>query len=329
MTEPTTLTAPVLVVVDHVGGALTAPSAEVLTLARTLAGPAGVAAAALTDAPDLDALGRYGVGTVHVPELDGLSPEVTAVAAEAVLAVAREVEPAAVLLVSTFAGKELAARLAVALGSGAIVDATGVAVTADGTLAVSKTVLQGTWDTTCAVTRGVPVVALKPTAAEAVPAPSGAATAVSVPVGFSAGARAVRVVSRTEHPRGGRAPLSEAKVVVVGGRGVDGDFTLVEELADELGAAVGATRVATDEGWIEHSAQVGQTGVTISPRLYIGAGVSGAIHHTAGMQAAETVVAINNDPEAPIFEMADLGVVGDVSDVLSQAIAELRRLRQG
>lgn len=323
-----TLTAPVLVVVDHVGGALTSPSTEVLTLARTLAGPAGIAAVALTDAPDLAALARYGASAVYVPELGDLAPEVAAVAAEAVLAVVAQVAPAAVLLVSTFAGKEVAARLAVALASGAVVDATGVEVTDEGTLAASKTVLQGTWETTCAVTRGVPVVAVKPAAVAAAEAPVDAAV-VRVPVGFSAGARAVRVLSRTEHPRGGRTPLAEAKIVVVGGRGVDGDFTLVEELADELGGAVGATRVATDEGWIEHSAQVGQTGVTISPRLYIGAGVSGAVHHTAGMQSAETIVAINSDPEAPIFEMADLGVVGEVGDVLPQAIAELRRLRQG
>ncbi|MFH5824051.1 electron transfer flavoprotein subunit alpha/FixB family protein [Georgenia sp. AZ-5] len=316
----------VLVVVDHSGGALTAPSAEVLTLARTLTDGA-VAAVALTPEPDLAALGRYGAQEVYVPGLGGLSADVAAVAAEAVLAVVERTDPAAVLLVSGFAGKERAARLAVALASGAVVDATGVEVTDDGTLAVAKTVLQGTWATTCAVTRGLPIIAVKPTSVEAVADDDAATPAVvDVPVDLSSAARAVRVVSRTEHPRG-RAPLSEAKAVVVGGRGVEGDFSLVEELAEEIGAAVGATRVATDEGWIDHSAQIGQTGVTIAPRLYIGAGVSGAIHHTAGMQAAEVVVAINNDPEAPIFEMADLGIVGDVTEVLPQAIAELRRLK--
>ena len=120
-----------------------------------------------------------------------------------------------------------------------------------------------------------------------------------------------------------RAP----RVVVVGGGGTEGDFTPIEELADVLGAAVGATRVATDEGWIDHSAQIGQTGVTVAPRLYIGAGVSGAIHHRSGMQAAETIVAVNTDPDAPIFELADLGIVGDLTEVLPQAAAEIRRLR--
>ena len=320
-----TLDTPVLVVVDHVDGALTAPSAEVLTLARSLTS-GGVTAVALT-APDLPTLARYGVGEVAVPDLAGLAPEVAAVAAEAVLAVVERTRPAAVLLVSSFAGKEVAARLAAALGSGAVVDATGVEVADDGGLVVSKTVLQGTWETTCTVTRGLPVVAVKPTSVDAVEAPGAEPAVVDVPVDFSAAAKAVRVVSRTPHPRGGRAPLGEAKVVVVGGRGVEGDFSAVEALADELGAAVGATRVATDEGWIDHAAQIGQTGVTIAPRLYIGAGVSGAIHHTAGMQAAETIVAVNTDPEAPIFEMADLGIVGDAAQVLPQAVEELRRLR--
>ncbi|GAA4288455.1 electron transfer flavoprotein subunit alpha/FixB family protein [Georgenia daeguensis] len=315
---------PLLVVVDHVDGALTTPSAEVLTLARSLT-TGGVSAVAL-EAPDTAALARYGAGVVLVPELDGLSSTVSAVAAEAVLAAVAQARPAAVLLVSSFAGKEIAARLAVALDSGAVVDASGVTVEA-GALVASKVVLQGTWETTCEVTRGVPVIAVKPTVVEAVAVDGPEPEVVAVPVEFSAPARAVRVLSRTEHPRGGRAPLGEARTVVVGGRGVEGDFSLVTELADELGAAVGATRVATDEGWIEHAAQVGQTGVTISPRLYIGIGVSGAIHHTAGMQAAQTIVAVNSDPEAPIFEMADLGIVGDLNDVLPQAIEELRRLR--
>jgi electron transfer flavoprotein alpha subunit len=149
-----------------------------------------------------------------------------------------------------------------------------------------------------------------------------------VPVPFTPAASAVTVVERAERRAAdGRPELSEARVVVVGGRGVEGDFSPVEELADVLGGAVGATRVATDEGWIDHSAQIGQTGVSIAPRLYIGAGVSGAIHHRSGMQAAEVIVAVNTDQDAPIFEFADLGIVGDLTEVLPQAAAEIRRLR--
>lgn len=318
---------PVLVVVDHLDGALTIPSAEVLTLARSLTTGQVAAVAPLPpgESPDLAALGRYGAGTVHVPELE-VPPTVSAVAAEAVLAAVSAVDPAAVLLVSTFAGKELAARLAVALDSGAIVDATGVRAEQDD-LVASKTVLQGTWTTASRVTRGVPAIAVKPTAVEAVEVEGVEPVRVAVPVRLSPTARAVEVLDRSPHPRDGRAPLAEARIVVAGGRGTEGDFSAVEELAEALGATVGATRDATDEGWIDHAAQIGQTGVTVSPRLYVGAGISGAIHHTAGLSDAGTIVAINTDPEAPIFELADLGIVGDLREVLPQAAAELRRLR--
>ena len=140
-------------------------------------------------------------------------------------------------------------------------------------------------------------------------------------------AAAVRLVSRESTAAAAGPDLAGARTVVVGGRGVDGDFDLVRSLAEPLGAAVGATRVACDEEWIERSAQIGQTGVSIVPRLYIGLGVSGAIHHTSGIQGAGTIVAVCDDSEAPIFEMADFGVVGDVTEVVPQLVAELDRLR--
>ncbi|MEE6280612.1 electron transfer flavoprotein subunit alpha/FixB family protein [Georgenia sunbinii] len=321
--------APVLVVVDHVDGAPTVPSTELLTAAREIAGGAPVEAVWLGEAaPDdaaRDQLGRFGAATVHLPRLGGLAPQLTAVAVDAVHAVVGAARPQAVLVVSSFAGKELAAGLAVRLGSGAVVDARGLTRGDGGGLVASKTAFAATWDTECTVTRGVPVIALEPTAVTAEPAPvPGAAEPVPVEVTFTDRARAVRVVERVEHPRSGGVALTEATTVVVGGRGTDGDFTAVEELAELLGGAVGATRDVTDEGWRDHSAQVGQTGVTVAPRLYIGAGVSGAVHHTVGMRAAQTVVAINTDPEAPIFEIADFGVVGALEDVLPQAIEALR-----
>ncbi|WP_156808145.1 electron transfer flavoprotein subunit alpha/FixB family protein, partial [Actinomyces sp. oral taxon 849] len=152
-----------------------------------------------------------------------------------------------------------------------------------------------------------------------------AAEPLDVPV--SAEAAAVRLVLREATSVASGPALTEARTVVVGGRGVDGDFDLVRSLAEPLDAAVGATRVACDEGWIERSAQIGQTGETISPRLYIGLGVSGAVHHTSGIQGAGTVVAICDDSEAPIFEMADFGVVGDVTEVVPQLVEELAKLR--
>lgn len=320
---------PVLVVVDHVDGVPTLPSTELLTAARAIADGAPVEVLWLADqAPDDAArarLGEFGAATVHLPRLEGLPAQLTAVAVDAVAAVVAATSPQAVLLVSTFAGKELAAGLAVRLGTGAVVDARGIRRGPDGALVASKTVFAATWDTECVVTRGVPVIAIEPTAVTAQPAATAApAAVVEVPVTFGDRARAVRVVERTVHPRGGGVALTEASTVVVGGRGTEGDFALVEELAELLGGAVGATRDVTDEGWREHAAQVGQTGVTIAPRLYIGAGVSGAVHHTVGMQASGTVVAINTDPDAPIFEIADFGVVGALEDVLPDTIAALR-----
>src|SRR5690606_19075488 len=171
------------------------------------------------------------------------------------------------------------------------------------------------------------VVTVKPNSVPAEPAPEAGSGEVRTRPAPTVQDRGLRVVERTERPRSDRPPLGEAHVVVVGGRGTEGDFSQVEELADVLGGAVGATRVATDEGWIGHEAQIGQTGVTISPRLYIGAGVSGAVHHRGGMQSSGTIVAINSDPDAPIFEIADYGVVGDLRTVLPQLTEHLRQLR--
>jgi electron transfer flavoprotein alpha subunit len=127
--------------------------------------------------------------------------------------------------------------------------------------------------------------------------------------------------------KGGRPELTEASIIVSGGRGTDGNFGPLEEFADLLGAAIGASRVATDSGWIPHSYQVGQTGKTVSPQLYVACGISGAIQHKAGMQTSKNIVVINKDPEAPLFEVADFGIVGDLFTVLAQATAELKELK--
>jgi electron transfer flavoprotein alpha subunit len=135
------------------------------------------------------------------------------------------------------------------------------------------------------------------------------------------------ITGRVDKPATGRPDLAEARVIVAGGRGVDGNFAPLEELADLLGGAVGASRAATDAGWIEHSAQIGQTGKTVSPQLYISAGISGAVQQKAGMQTSQVIVAINKDPDSPVFEIADFGVVGDLFTVLPQAAEEIRKRR--
>jgi electron transfer flavoprotein alpha subunit len=163
--------------------------------------------------------------------------------------------------------------------------------------------------------------AVAPDAAAAAASPE----VVTVDVPNEALTGAARITGRKDKPASGRPDLTEARIVVAGGRGVDGDFGPVEELADALGAAVGASRAATDAGWIGHDAQVGQTGKTVSPQLYISAGISGAIQQKAGMQTAKVIVAVNKDAESPVFEIADFGIIGDLFEVLPQATEEIKK----
>jgi len=323
------LSGPALVLLDHHEGVVRPPVFELVTVARTL----GLQVHGVWFGDGLDAarpsLGEAGVVRVYRVGLgDATATEhLTPVAAEAVTAVAIEQQASLLLLTSTFENKEIAACVGVATGAGVVVDAGGVALE-DGRVVADKTAFAGTWNSRCAIRTPLAVVALKPNSVQVAPAPVPTEPeVVVVSVAASDRARAVTVVQRTERPVSSRPELGAAHVVVAGGRGTNGDFSVLEELADVLGGAVGATRVATDEGWIDRGAQIGQTGVTVTPRLYIGAGVSGAVHHRGGMQASGTIVAVNSDPESPIFEIADLGIVGDLFTVLPQAIAELRRLR--
>ena len=175
-------------------------------------------------------------------------------------------------------------------------------------------------------TRGPALVTVKPNSVH-LPAEEPAAAAAAAVLVLETGrvGPVATVTGTVERTASGRPDLAEARFVVAGGRGVDGDFGPVEDLADALGAAIGASRAATDAGWIDHSAQIGQTGKTVSPQLYISAGISGAIQQKAGMQSSTYIVAVNKDPDAPVFEIADLGIVGDLAAVLPQAAAEIRR----
>ena len=328
------LDAPLLVLVDleTAESAPTGPSLELLTAARSLTG-GDVIALALQPLGEPARAALAGAGATRLLTADlGESAHLPATAADAVVAAVGAVQPAAVLVVSDYRGKELAGRAAVVLGSACVSDATALeAVGAgdDSVLHASKLVLSGSWSTTASVgsAGSAPIIAVRPGITEVAAAEGAPLTAEPLEVPVSAEAAAVRPVSREATSVASGPALTEARTVVVGGRGVDGDFDLVRSLAQPLGAAVGATRVACDEGWIERSAQIGQTGETITPRLYIGLGVSGAVHHTSGIQGAGTVVAICDDSEAPIFEMADFGVVGDVTEVVPQLVEELATLR--
>ncbi|SEE41593.1 electron transfer flavoprotein subunit alpha/FixB family protein [Jiangella alba] len=314
--------AEILVLVDHVDGAVRKTTLELLTLARRAGEPAAVFLGSGFDAAR-DTLGEYGAAKVYVVEAPEFEQYLVVPKAEALAQIAQTSGAAGVLLTSSPEGKEIAARLAVKLGSGVITDATDVA--AD--LTTTQSVFAGGYTVTAQVTTGAPVITVKPNAITPEPAPATPAEE-KVAVAFSEAATKARIVERKPRAATGRPELTEASIVVSGGRGTGGDFAPVEALADALGAAVGASRAAVDSGWYPHAYQVGQTGKTVSPQLYLAAGISGAIQHRAGMQTSKTIVVVNKDPEAPIFAMADFGVVGDLHTVLPQATEEIRK-RQG
>ncbi len=318
--------AEILVLVDHVDGAVKKVTTELLTLAAQLGEPSAVLVGPGYDTAR-ERLAEFGATTVYVIDGDGAGgsgDHVVAPAAEALAQVVADRAPAAVLLASTAEGKEVAGRLAIKLGSGVITDASGVSGSG---FVATQSVFGGSTLVQASVTHGVPVIAVRPNATPPVAAAApAAAERVDVAVTFSDAAKLAQVTGRTVAARTGRPELSEASIVVSGGRGVGGPegFSPVEELADVLGAAVGASRAATDAGWYPHQFQVGQTGKTVSPQLYIANGISGAIQHRAGMQTSKTIVVVNKDPEAPLFEIADFGVVGDLHTVLPQAIAAIK-----
>ncbi|CAB4933789.1 MAG: electron transfer flavoprotein subunit alpha/FixB family protein [Actinobacteria bacterium] len=304
--------AEILVLVDHVDGSIKKVTLELLTLARGLGVPVAVW---VGPGVDTAALAEYGAETVVVADSADLLNHPVAPKTDVLAAVVAERAPAAVLIASTAEGKEIAARLAVRIGSGIITDAVDV----DVDLVATQSVFGGATVVRSKVSHGVPIVTVRPNATSP-EASAASGTRVDISVTPAASSTGARITNRVVATKGGRPELTEASIVVSGGRGVGGaeGFAVIEGLADSLGAAVGASRAATDAGWYPHQFQVGQTGKTVSPQLYVANGISGAIQHRAGMQTSKTIVVVNKDPEAPIFELADFGVVGDLFAVVPQ-----------
>jgi len=315
--------AEVLVLVDAVDGTVKKATFELLTAAKQLGDPAAVVVGAPGTAGALkEQLGKYGATKVYVAESDDIAGYSVAPKAEALAAVVQQASPAAVLIPSTAENKEIAARLAVKVESGLIYDAVGF----DGDGNITQQIFGAAITTTSKVTKGTPVITVRPNSF-APEESAGAAEEVPVSVTISDAAKGAKIVDSVVEEKGSRPQLSDASVVVSGGRGIGNadNFAIIEKLADSLGAAVGASRAVVDAGWVPHNMQVGQTGVTVSPQLYIAVGISGAIQHRAGMQTSKTIVAINKDPEAPIFELADFGVVGDLFQVAPQLTDEIAK----
>jgi electron transfer flavoprotein alpha subunit len=311
----------VLVLAEHDHGTPARVTFELIAFARRMGSPM-VLVAGPGASSALESLTAHGADTVVVVESDEVVAHPVAPKAELLHAVATQHSVAAVLIASTLEGKEIAGRLAVRLDSGVITDAIDLA--ADGT--ATQSVFGGSTVVTSRVSKGTPVITIRPNSTEGSTEP-GAGVRVDLEVTLSEAARSARVTDRVEAAASSRPELAEASVVVTGGRGVGSPegFGIIEELADALGAAVGASRAATDAGWYPHKFQVGQTGTTVSPQLYVANGVSGAIQHRAGMQTSKTIVVVNKDAEAPLFEIADFGVVGDLFTIVPQLTDEVRK----
>ena len=315
----------VLVLVDHVGGTVRKTTNEMLTLARRLGEPSAVFIGDLSDDAKA-ALTKFGAEKIYTIDPRPLGPYLVTPKAEVLAKLVEQTSPAAVLLSSSAEGKEIAARVAIKTGSGVITDAVDVQAGEDGGPVATQSVFAGNYTVTSKVTKGTPVLAVKPNSAQPEQV-DGAGAVEAVEVATSEAGKGAKLTGVEPKKASGRPELTEAAIVVSGGRGTGGNFEPVEQLADALGAAVGASRAAVDSGWYPHSFQVGQTGKVVSPQLYMANGISGAIQHRAGMQTSKTIVAVNKDEEAPIFELVDFGVVGDLHTVLPAVTEQVNQLK--
>ncbi len=317
--------AEILVLAEHSGEAVKKVTLELVTLAHGFGEPAVVWTGSGAKAAQ-PRLAEYGAAKVYVADSADYDDYVVAPKAELLAQLVADKAPAAVLVAATSEGREVAGRLAVKTGSGILTDVTGLS---EG-LVGEQPIFGGAITVQSKVTVGTPIIAVRPNAVSPEPA-TGAADLEPVSFAVSDAAKTAHVTGRVVAERGERPELTEASIVVSGGRGLGSGehFALIEQLADSLGAAVGASRAATDAGWYPHQFQVGQTGKTVSPQLYMAVGISGAIQHRAGMQTSKTIMVVNKDPEAPIFELADFGVVGDLFKVVPQMIEEISKRSAG
>ena len=312
----------ILVFLEAKDGKIKKVSREALSIARKLAEAGGGDVVGFaSDRAVAEEAGRYGAKKVHVA---GIGPYLTETYAAAMKQVADAVQPAVILLGGSSNGRDLAPRLAAKLDAGVASDVDRLEWTG-GKLRARRPVYSGKAFATVEVSSTPAIATTRPNAFPAEESGGAAAEVVEV----SAAGESKAKLLETKVPEAGELSIAEADIIVSGGRGLKeaANFSLIRDLAHALGGAVGASRATVDAGWIDHQHQVGQTGRVVSPNLYIAAGVSGAIQHLAGMSSSKHIVAINKDPEAPIFRVADLGVVGDLFQIVPALTEEVKRAK--
>lgn len=316
----------ILIIAEQQEGAFRKVTCEALSEGKRIAGEMGGDVTALVLGSQIEGtapeLARYGADTILVADDPALADYVTDLYTDAAAAVIGARQPAVVLLGATSQGRDLAARLAARLAAAMAMDC--IALKAEGgDLTATRPMYGGKVLADVALTGTPKIAVIRPNAMDmAENAGAGAVEKIDVT------AKDSRLTVVEKHLETGKTELTEADVVVSGGRGMGGpDYAIVEELADALGGAVGASRSAVDEGWRPHADQVGQTGKVVSPSLYVACGISGAVQHLAGMSSSRVIVAINKDPDAPIFTKADYGIVGDLFEVVPEITRAVKAIK--